>query len=41
MKVQAGWTGKNNVQFKNPDDICRFQKEQQDVVVEWLYKMEK
>jgi hypothetical protein len=41
IKVQVAWTGKNNIQFKNPDDICRFQKEQQDVVVEWLDKMEK
>lgn len=40
-KVQTTRKGKNNIQFKHPDDICRFQKDQQDVVVDWLYGMEK
>ena len=35
-KVQKAWTDKGSFQFKNPDDICRFQKDQQDVFMEWL-----
>jgi pimeloyl-ACP methyl ester carboxylesterase len=35
-KARSAWTNKNNIQFKSPDDICRLQKEQQDVVIEWL-----
>jgi pimeloyl-ACP methyl ester carboxylesterase len=29
----------SNFEFKNPPDICRFQKDQQDVVLEWLNKI--
>lgn len=32
------WLGKDGLTFMSPDDICRFQKAQQDVVVEWLGK---
>ena len=35
-RAQSAWTNKNNIQFKSPDDICRMQKDQQDVVIEWL-----
>lgn len=35
-KAQTAWTNKENFEFKTPDDICRFQKDQQDVVLEWL-----
>jgi len=35
-KAQTAWTNKDNFESKNPDDICRFQKDQQDVVLEWL-----
>jgi len=37
-KAQTAWADNKNFEFKNPDDICRFQKEQQDVVLEWLSK---
>ena len=40
-KARTAWTNKDNFQFKAPDDICRFQKEQQDVVVEWLDNISK
>ncbi|MEX2567597.1 MAG: alpha/beta fold hydrolase [Cyclobacteriaceae bacterium] len=35
-RAQTVGTYKEDVQFKAPDDICRFQKDQQDVVLEWL-----
>ena len=35
-KAQKAWTNKENFQFRTPDDICRFQKDQQDVVLGWL-----
>ncbi len=38
VKAQTAWTNKDNFEFKAPDDICRFQKDQQDVVLEWLSK---
>lgn len=40
-KAQKAWTDKSNLEFKSPDDICRFQKDQQDVVIKWLDKIGK
>ncbi len=40
-KAQKAWQDTSHFEFKNPDDICRFQKDQQDVVVEWLSKIGK
>lgn len=40
-KSQKAWKYEDNLEFRNPDDICRFQKEQQDIVVEWLGKIQK
>jgi len=40
-KAQTAWTNRENFQFKNPDDICRFQKDQQNVVLEWLNNVTK
>jgi pimeloyl-ACP methyl ester carboxylesterase len=40
-QTQKSFTDTSNLEFKNPDDICRFQKDQQDVVVEWLTKIGK
>jgi hypothetical protein len=36
LKARKAWENKENFVFKSPDDICRFQKDQQDVVIEWL-----
>lgn len=30
---------KTDFKFMAPDDICRFQKDQQDLVLEWLNKI--
>lgn len=38
-KAQKSWKGEGGFQFQNPEDICRFQKDQQDVVVDWLSKI--
>jgi pimeloyl-ACP methyl ester carboxylesterase len=38
VKAKTAWGNANNLEFKNPDDICRFQKDQQDVVLDWLSK---
>lgn len=38
-KAQKAWQDTSHFEFKNPDDICRFQKDQQDVVIEWLNSM--
>lgn len=35
-KAKPAWGNSSDFVFKSPDDICRFQKDQQDVVVEWL-----
>ena len=35
-KAKAAWPDKDGLTFMSPDDICRFQKDQQDVVVKWL-----
>jgi len=40
-KAQKAWKDKSKFEFRNPEDICRFQKDQQDVVVEWLNRIEK
>ena len=40
-KAQKAWKDKSKLEFSTPDDICRFQKDQQDVVVEWLNRIEK
>ncbi len=38
VKAQTAWADNKNFEFNAPDDICRFQKDQQDVVLEWLSK---
>jgi pimeloyl-ACP methyl ester carboxylesterase len=38
-KAQKSWKDTDSFEFKNPADICRFQKDQQDIVVEWLNKV--
>ena len=40
-KAEKAWINRKNFEFKNPDDICRFQKDQQDVVLEWLNNLKK
>jgi pimeloyl-ACP methyl ester carboxylesterase len=35
-KAQEAWNDPSDFVFKTPDDICRFQKDQQEVVIEWL-----
>jgi pimeloyl-ACP methyl ester carboxylesterase len=35
-KAQEAWENKSGLIFKNPDDICRFQKDQQDELLDWL-----
>lgn len=40
-KAKSAWKNTNNLKFKNPDDVQRFQKDQQDVVVEWLNNLTK
>jgi pimeloyl-ACP methyl ester carboxylesterase len=35
-KAKASWQDEEGLTFMSPDDICRFQRDQQDVVVEWL-----
>jgi hypothetical protein len=35
-KAQKAWSNKGTLQCLNPDDICRFQKDQQDILIEWL-----
>jgi pimeloyl-ACP methyl ester carboxylesterase len=37
-KAKASWQDKNSFAFMSPDDICRFQRRQQDVLVGWLEK---
>jgi pimeloyl-ACP methyl ester carboxylesterase len=37
-KVKPSWQDKNGLRFVSPDDICRFQRSQQDVLVRWLEK---
>ncbi len=36
MKARASWQDKNGLTFMGPDDICRFQRNQQDALVSWL-----
>ena len=38
-KAKTAWSDPNGFTFINPDDICRFQKDQQDVLVRWLEEM--
>jgi hypothetical protein len=40
-KAQEAWNDTSDFVFKTPDDICRFQKEQQDVVIDWLDQVQK
>jgi pimeloyl-ACP methyl ester carboxylesterase len=35
-KARASWTDPDHLTFITPDDICRFQRDQQDTVVRWL-----
>jgi pimeloyl-ACP methyl ester carboxylesterase len=35
-EAQTAWTGQGGFVFLAPDDVCRFQKDQQDVLLEWL-----
>ena len=35
-KVKKAWNGNDGLLFMSPDDVCRFQRDQQDVVVDWL-----
>jgi hypothetical protein len=37
-KAQKAWGDEGTFVFQNPDDICRFQKDQQDIVIAWLNK---
>jgi len=36
-KIQSSW--KDGFQFISPDDICRFQKDQHEVLIDWLGKL--
>ena len=38
-KTQKAWKDWGNLEFKNPNDICRFQKDHQDIVIECLAKI--
>lgn len=35
-KAAGAWNNGNGLHFMAPDDICRFQKDQQDALVNWL-----
>jgi hypothetical protein len=35
-KAKTAWNNPGAYVFRNPVDICRFQKDQQDVVADWL-----
>jgi pimeloyl-ACP methyl ester carboxylesterase len=35
-RAQTSWPNENDLTFMSPDDICRFQRSQQDVLVRWL-----
>lgn len=35
-KIQLESQNKDYLEYKNPDDFSRFQKDQEDVVMEWL-----
>ncbi|SEJ51733.1 Serine aminopeptidase, S33 [Cyclobacterium xiamenense] len=35
-EAQTAWTGQGGLTFLAPEDVCRFQKDQQEVLVEWL-----
>ena len=35
-EAQKAWKDNVGFQYRKPDDICRFQKEQQDVLIDWL-----
>ena len=36
MKSQAAWQDAAGLTFMNPDDICRLQRHQQDVLIRWM-----
>jgi pimeloyl-ACP methyl ester carboxylesterase len=38
-RAKTAWSNSSAFVFKCPDDICRFQKDQQNVVLEWLDKI--
>jgi len=35
-KAESAWDGDGGLLFKSPDDVCRFQRDQQDVLISWL-----
>lgn len=39
MKTKALWQDEDALTFVSPDDICRFQREQQDALVRWFEAM--
>lgn len=38
-EAHTAWAEQEGFAFMAPDDVCRFQKDQQDVLVEWLNQM--
>lgn len=36
MKAKASWQDESGLTFMTPDDTCRFQRDQQNVLVKWL-----
>ncbi len=38
-KAHKAWKDPSKMVFKNPDEICRFQKDQQDILIGWLDKV--
>ena len=35
-RARASWQDEDALMFMSPDDMCRFQRDQQDVVVDWM-----
>jgi hypothetical protein len=40
-KAKTAWIESDELVFNSPDDICRFQKDQQNVVINWLDQVNK
>jgi pimeloyl-ACP methyl ester carboxylesterase len=40
-RTQKAWKDSGNFEFRNPNDICRFQKDHQDIMIEWLGGIQK
>lgn len=40
-EAQMAWTRQDGFTFMAPDDVCRFQTDQQEVLVEWLNQVVK